>query len=130
MPPSWGNTLEAPSSLLHMSPQTFSGGRDQAWNRHPDAGSAPRVRILQHSSKLPNRNGRGSLSLCPEARQKPAKRRNGSCLRTCWPRTSLLVCPPSVQGEGEPQPRERRGPLQGPLQDKPGRERLSVTPVP
>jgi hypothetical protein len=47
---------------------SFSGGHDPAGSRHPDVRSAPRVRIPQHSSKLPTWNGRGSSSLYSEAR--------------------------------------------------------------
>ena len=41
---------------------------------------APRVRIIQHSGKLPRWNDRGSWSRCPEARRRPAKRSNGARL--------------------------------------------------
>src|SRR5215211_261320 len=106
--------------------RSFSGGHDRAGSRRPGARSALRVRIPQHSSKLPRRNGRGSWSRCSEATRRSVNRRNGPPLRSNGLRTSLPPRLSPLPGEEGSQPRERWDPSQ----DEPGKKQLAAGLVP
>src|SRR5215203_5656857 len=120
--------VEAPSSLLHDSCQTFSsGGRDRgaSYRYRPGARSALRARTRWRSSRLPRRSGRGSWFGFPQARQRPAgsthrPRPRGGGRRTNLVRISLL---PERVGSATPQ-------SQDPSPNRTGRKRLAAGPAP